>query len=55
MKKAVIVGTGSFAELADFYLRVDAGYDVVGFSVTTDYYKSGQVFRGRPVFCFELL
>ncbi len=55
MTNAVIVGTGSFAELADFYLGVDSDYNVVAFSVTNDRYTPGQVFRGRPIISFDSL
>ncbi len=51
-RKAVIFGTGSFAETVDFYLRADSGYEVAGFSATGDAGTAGVAF-GRPVVDFE--
>jgi sugar O-acyltransferase (sialic acid O-acetyltransferase NeuD family) len=51
-KRAIVFGTGSFAELADFYLRIDAGWDVIGFAATADKIQERK-FRGRPVTAFE--
>jgi sugar O-acyltransferase (sialic acid O-acetyltransferase NeuD family) len=51
-KRAIIFGTGSFADLADLYLRTDAGYDVMAFVVTAD--RAGEkTYRGRPVFTID--
>lgn len=49
MKKAIVFGTGSFGEIVDLYLRTDAGYDVVAFSVTADKLNSCREYKGRPV------
>lgn len=53
MKKIIIFGTGSFAELADYYFRTDAGYDVIGFVVTTQIKASNNTFKGKPVYSLE--
>lgn len=49
-RKAIIFGTGSFAEIVDFYLTNDSIYDVVAFSDTEA--KSNQVFN-RPLVPFD--
>jgi sugar O-acyltransferase (sialic acid O-acetyltransferase NeuD family) len=51
-KRAIIFGTGSFADLADLYLRTDASWEVVAFVVTGDRVDKGN-YRGRPVFDIE--
>lgn len=53
-KKAVIFGTGSFAEVVDFYLRHDSVWDVVAFSATAEYARQPE-FAGRPLIPFEQL
>lgn len=53
-KRAVIFGTGSFAELADFYLQKDAGWDVVAFTANAEHMK-GTSFRGRPLVAVDEL
>lgn len=50
-RKAVVFGTGAFAEVVDFYLTHDSAYDVVAFTATTD---AGN-FRDRPLVPFEEL
>lgn len=55
MKRAVIFGTGSFGELADLYLRIDAGYDIVAFVATADQALLQPQFRGRPVISLDEL
>jgi len=58
MKQAVIFGTGSFGELAHFYLEHDSDYEVAAFSVDDDKLRAGDApreFRGRPVVAFEEL
>ena len=49
-RRAVIFGTGSFAEVVDFYLKHDSDYDVVGFT-TTD--AEEEQFLDRPLVAFE--
>ena len=51
-KKAVIFGTGGFAEVVDFYLTNDSCYEVVGFTAT-DTIDDGVKFRNRPLIGFE--
>lgn len=51
-KKAVIFGTGAFAEVADFYLTRDSEYEVAGFTATADVVKSDTVF-GKPLAAFD--
>jgi sugar O-acyltransferase (sialic acid O-acetyltransferase NeuD family) len=51
-KPAVIFGTGSLAEVVDFYLKVDSPYRVVAFTATGALVKEEQ-FLGRPVVAFE--
>lgn len=49
-KKAVIFGTGGFAEVVDFYLRNDSNYEVVGF---TDSDAARDEVYGRPLVSFD--
>jgi sugar O-acyltransferase (sialic acid O-acetyltransferase NeuD family) len=50
MKRAVVLGTGSFGQLVDLYLRTDGGYEVSAFSVTDNQVpKMAKTFSGRPV------
>lgn len=51
-KKAVIFGTGSFAEVVHFYLQHDSEYDVVGFTANGDAIEDTR-FLGLPVAAFE--
>jgi sugar O-acyltransferase (sialic acid O-acetyltransferase NeuD family) len=48
-KQAVIFGTGSFAEVVDFYLTHDSAYKVVAFTASNP--APGEVF-GRPLVPF---
>lgn len=48
--RAIIFGTGSFAEVVDFYLKHDSDYDVVGFT-TTDVEE--EQFLERPLIEFQ--
>ncbi len=48
----VIFGTGDIAQLACHYFRVDSEYDVVAFTVDSDYI-TGDFFCQIPVFAFE--
>jgi acetyltransferase-like isoleucine patch superfamily enzyme len=52
MKKLVIYGTGSHAELVYAYFTKDSSYEVIAFTVGETYYKEEEKF-GIPVFCFE--
>jgi sugar O-acyltransferase (sialic acid O-acetyltransferase NeuD family) len=51
-RPAVVFGTGGFAEVVNFYLAKDSGYEVVGFTATQDAVRSDQ-FLGRPLRPFE--
>jgi sugar O-acyltransferase (sialic acid O-acetyltransferase NeuD family) len=51
-RKAVIFGTGSFAEVVDFILQRDSNYEVVGFASTDDQ-TSGSTLHGRPLVTFD--
>lgn len=51
-QKAVIFGTGGFAEVVDFYLSRDSEFAVAGFTATGDAAAAGE-FRGRPLVPFE--
>jgi len=51
-KRAVIFGTGSLAEVVDFYLTRDSPYSVVAFTVSGDSMGHPN-FLGRPVVAFE--
>lgn len=53
-KKAIIFGTGSFAEIVEFYLTNDSPYEVVGFTVTGDHKKEDRM-MGRPIVPFEVI
>lgn len=54
MKDIVIFGTGLQAELADLYLREDAGRRVAAFTVDAAY-ATEPAFAGRPLVPFEEL
>jgi len=51
-KKAIIFGTGSFAELVHFMLLNDSHYQVVGFTISKDHIKVDE-FLGLPIYPFE--
>ncbi|MCK4332522.1 MAG: acetyltransferase [Thermoplasmatales archaeon] len=51
-EKVVIFGTGSFAEVAYYYLMKDSPYDVVSFTADRDLIKMREKF-GLPVVPFE--
>lgn len=51
-KRAILFGTGSFAEVVDFYLGADSDYRVEAFTVSADALASPS-FLGRPVTPFE--
>lgn len=51
-KRAVIFGTGSFAEVAAFYLTHDSSYEVVGFTATGDHAEAS-TFLNLPLVPFE--
>ena len=50
-KRLVIFGTGSFAEVAHYYLTKDGGHDVVAFTADREAIKETQKF-GLPVVAF---
>jgi sugar O-acyltransferase (sialic acid O-acetyltransferase NeuD family) len=51
-KKLLIFGTGSFAEVAYYYLTKDGGYEIVAFTVDKDNLDSKKKF-GLPVVSFD--
>jgi sugar O-acyltransferase (sialic acid O-acetyltransferase NeuD family) len=51
VSRIVIFGTGSMAELLDFYLTHDSPHEVVAFTATDA--VGGEPFRGRPLVPFE--
>lgn len=51
-KPAIIFGTGSLAEVVEFYLTHDSPYRVVAFTATGDAIKESN-YLGRPVVAFE--
>lgn len=51
-KKAIIFGTGSFAELAYFYLDADSEYEIIAFTSTLSYIDE-DCFLGLPLIPFE--
>jgi sugar O-acyltransferase (sialic acid O-acetyltransferase NeuD family) len=53
-KRLVIVGAGEFAEIAYEYFTRDSPYEVVAFSVESDYLDKSELF-GLPVVPFENL
>jgi sugar O-acyltransferase (sialic acid O-acetyltransferase NeuD family) len=53
-RKLIIVGDSAFAEIAYEYFTHDSDYEVVAFSVESDYLKKTELF-GLPVVAFESL
>lgn len=51
-KRAVIFGTGKFAEVAHYYLTHDAGYEIAAFAATGAA-ATGDLLFGAPVVEFE--
>lgn len=51
-KKLIIFGAGDIAELAHFYFSTDTEYDIVAFSVDSEY-LTDSVFCGLPVISFQ--
>ena len=51
-KKAIIFGTGSFAELVHYFLTHDSAYEVVAFAVSKDQIEKPQ-FMDLPLVPFE--
>jgi sugar O-acyltransferase (sialic acid O-acetyltransferase NeuD family) len=51
-RKAVVFGTGGFAEVVDFYLTRDSDYEVVAFTATAEAVQSA-TFRERPLIAFD--
>lgn len=52
MKKAVIFGTGDFAQVAFCYLRDDSDYEIAAFTVDRQYATESELL-GVPVVAFE--
>lgn len=55
MKKIIIFGLQDFAELAHYYLCHDSPYEVVAFTVNSEYIPDERFFKGLPVVPFEEL
>ena len=53
-KRAVVFGTGSYAEVVDFYLAADSDYRVAAFTATADVIAS-DTYLGRPLVAFETI
>jgi len=53
-KKIIIVGDSAFAEIAYEYFTYDSEYEVVAFSVESEYLHKSEMF-GLPVVAFETL
>ena len=51
-KQLVIFGSGDIAQLAHYYFSTDSDYEVIAFTVDTDYMQSRE-FCGLPVVAFE--
>ncbi len=51
-RKAIIFGTGAFAEVVCFYLDRDSEYHVVGFTASDDRVGDGR-YAGRPIVPFS--
>lgn len=51
-KKIVIIGDGEFAEIAYEYFTHDSEFEVVGFSVESDYLKKEKIYE-LPIIPFE--
>jgi sugar O-acyltransferase (sialic acid O-acetyltransferase NeuD family) len=51
-KKAVVFGTGGFAEVVSVLLSRDSDYEVTGFTATSDSISADEVF-GKPLVSFE--
>lgn len=55
MSKVVIFGTGSFAEVARFYLTHDSPHEVVAFTVHQNHIGEATSIDGVPIVAFEQL
>lgn len=53
-KKAVILGTGSFADVVTFMLEKDSDYEVVGYTASQEFVKADD-YLGKPLVPFENL
>ena len=53
-KKLVIFGTGTFAQVLDFYFTADSDYEVVAFTATRDAVRTN-TFLGRPLVQFDTI
>lgn len=54
MEKIIIFGTGKTAELAHYYFTNDSQYEVIAFTVNSNYINS-EFFCGLPIYEFESL
>ena len=52
-KKVIIFGVNDFAQLAHYYLENDSDFDVVAFTVTTDYFVENTQFCSLPIVNFD--
>ena len=51
-KKAIVFGTGSFAEVAHYFLTNDSEYEVVAFTISKDNIANSKLLN-LPIFAFE--
>lgn len=54
-KKVIIFGVNDFAQLAHYYLVNDSNFDVVAFTVTSDYFVENSHFCSLPIVNFETI
>lgn len=54
MIKVIIFGTGDNSQIANFFLSEDKNYEVVAFTIDSNYLKEEE-FEGKPVIGFEKL
>jgi sugar O-acyltransferase (sialic acid O-acetyltransferase NeuD family) len=52
MSKLIIFGTGDIAQIANYYFTIDSEYEVVAFTVNSDFIET-EIFEGKPVVAFE--
>lgn len=52
MKKLIIFGSGDIAQIAKYYFTIDSDYEVVAFTLDSDYIKESE-FDGLPIIPFE--
>ena len=52
-KKLIIFGTGTLAEIANFYFSHDSDYDVLGFTCDTSQSSGNSSFLDKPLFVWD--